>query len=111
VANIRVFHLKGREKMLTPKMKRRIKRELSAEKPTIWVGKEGVAPRIVNEVSRQLDKKEMVKARILKSALKNEDAKNVASKIAQQTSSTLIDIRGHTFILYKRRKKKSEKSL
>jgi RNA-binding protein YhbY len=53
----------------------------------------------------------MVKARILKSALKNEDAKNVASKIAQQTSSTLIDIRGHTFILYKRRKKKSEKSL
>jgi len=111
VANIRAFHLKGREKMLTPKMKRRIKRELSAEKPTIWVGKEGVAPRIVNEVSRQLDKKEMVKARILKSTLKNEDAKNVASKIAQQTSSTLIDIRGHTFILYKRRKKKSEKSL
>ena len=55
--------------------------------------------------------KEMVKARILKSALKNEDAKNVASKIAQQTSSTLIDIRGHTFILYKRRKKKSEKSI
>ncbi len=97
--------------MLTSKMKRRIKRELSAEKPAIWVGKEGATPRIVNEVSRQLDKREIVKARILKSALKNEEAKNVASKIAQQTSSTLIDVRGHTFILYKRRKKKSEKSL
>lgn len=97
--------------MLTPKMKRKIKRELSAERPTLWVGKEGPAPRIVNEVSRQLDKREMVKVKILKSALKSEEAKNVASKIAEQTSSTLIDVRGHTFILYRRRKRKGEKPL
>ena len=96
--------------MLTPKMKRRIKRELSAEKPTIWVGKQG-APQIVNEVSRQLDQKEMVKVKILKSALKSEIAKNVASKIAQETSSTLIDVRGHTFILYRPRRRKGEKPL
>mgnify|MGYP001065646497 CR=1 FL=1 len=97
--------------MLTPKMKRRIKRELSAEKPTIWVGKEGTAPQIVNEVSRQLDQREMVKVKVLKSALKNEMAKNIASKIAQETSSTLIDIRGHTFILYRARSRKGEKPL
>jgi len=48
----------------------------------------------------------MVKVKMLKTALKDEDAKNVASKIAQQTESTLIDVRGHTFILYKNRKKK-----
>lgn len=97
--------------MLTSKMKRRIKRELSAERPTVWVGKEGAAPRIVNEVSRQLEKREMVKIKILKSALKSEEAKNVASKIAEQTSSTLVDVRGHTFILYRRRKGKGEKPL
>ena len=91
--------------MITPKMKRRIKRELSVEKPTIWVGKEGAAPRIVNEISRQLEKREIVKVRILKSALKDEEAKSVASKIAQQTDSTLIEVRGHTLLLYKRRKK------
>ena len=91
--------------MITPKMKRRIKRELSAEKPTIWVGKEGATPQIVNEISRQLEKREMVKVRILKSALKDEEAKSVASKIAEQTSSTLIEVRGHTLILYKRRKR------
>ncbi|NIR86730.1 YhbY family RNA-binding protein [Candidatus Bathyarchaeota archaeon] len=96
--------------MLTSKMKRRIKRELSAEKPTIWVGKQG-ALQIVNEVSKQLDQREMVKVRILKSALKNETAKNVASKIAQKTSSTLIDVRGHTFILYRRRRRRGEKPL
>ncbi|MDH5532175.1 MAG: YhbY family RNA-binding protein [Candidatus Bathyarchaeota archaeon] len=96
--------------MLTPKMKRRIKRELSAERPTIWVGKQG-ACQIVNEVSRQLDQREMVKVKILKNALKNDIAKNVASKIAQKTSSTLIEVRGHTFILYRHRRRKSEKPL
>ena len=94
------------EKVITPKMKRRIKRELSAEKPTVWVGKEGATPQIVNEISRQLDKKEIVKAKILRSALQDEEAKSVASKIAQQTSSSLIEVRGHTFLLYKRRKKR-----
>jgi len=87
-------------------MKRRIKRELSMEKPTIWVGKEGATPQIMEEISRQLDKREMVKIRVLKSALKEEEAKSIASKIAQQTSSTLIEVRGHTFMLYKRRKRK-----
>jgi RNA-binding protein len=94
------------EKVITPKMKRRIKRELSAEKPTVWVGKEGATQQIVNEISRQLDKREIVKAKILKSALKDEEAKSVASKIAKQTDSSLIEVRGHTFLLYKRRKKR-----
>ena len=97
--------------MITPKMKRRIKRELGAEKPTIWVGKEGATPKIINEVSRQLEKKEMVKVRILKSALREEEAKDLASKIAEQTESTLVEVRGHTLLLYKPRKREGEKSL
>lgn len=92
--------------MITPRMKRRIKNELSAEKPTIWIGKEGTSPQIFNEISRQLEKREMVKVKVLKSALKEEETKKIASKIAQQTESTLIDVRGHTIILYKPRKRK-----
>ena len=85
-------------------MKRRIKRELSAEKPTVWVGKEGATPQIMNEIGRQLDQRKMVKAKILKTALQNEEARDIASKIANQTESSLIEVRGHTFILYKRKK-------
>jgi len=92
--------------MITSKMKRRIKRELNVEKPTVWIGKEGATPQILNEISRQLDKKKMVKVKMLKTALKDEDAKNIASKIAQQTESVLIDVRGHTFILYKNKETK-----
>ena len=95
--------------MITPRMKRRIKSELSPEKPTIWIGKEGTSSQILNEISRQLDKREMVKVRVHKSALKEEETQMIASKIAQQTESILIDVRGHTIILYKRRKRKGEK--
>jgi len=92
--------------VLTPKMKRRIKRALSAERPTVWVGKEGATTQIINEISKQLDTREMIKAKILKTALKDEETKNIATKIANQTESLLIEVRGHTFLLYKRKKKK-----
>ena len=97
--------------MITPKMKRRIKRALSAERPTVWVGKEGATTQIINEISKQLDTREMIKAKILKTALKDEESKNIATKIAQQTDSLLIEVRGHTFLLYKRKQKKRVKSL
>lgn len=94
--------------MITPSMRRRIKRELSGERPTVWVGKEGATPKNVKEILRQLEKREMVKVKILKSALKEEETRGIASKISQQTGSTLIDIRGHILILYKPRKKKKQ---
>ena len=94
------------EAVITPKMKRRIKRKLGAEKPTVWVGKEGATTQIINEIAKQLDKREMIKAKILKTALKDEEAKNIATKIAQQTESQLIEVRGHTFLLYKKKAKK-----
>jgi RNA-binding protein len=94
------------EAVITPKLKRRIKYKLSAEKPTVWVGKEGSTTQILHEISKQLDKREMIKAKILKSALQNEEAKNIAAKVAEQTEAQLIEVRGHTFLLYKRKKKK-----
>jgi len=92
--------------MITSGMRRRIKSELSPEKPTIWIGKEGASSQILNEISRQLEKREMVKVKVLKTALKEEEIKEIASKVAQQTESTLIDVRGHTIILYRPRKRK-----
>ena len=90
---------------LTAGMKRRIKRELSDEKPTIWIGKNRVSEELLKEIKKQLDKKEMVKVKILKSALEGDEAKKIASRTAEQTEASLVDVRGHTFMLYRRRKK------
>jgi RNA-binding protein len=91
-------------------MRRRIKRRLSGEKPTIWVGKNGVTQEILKEIEKQLDKNEMVKVKILKSALVNEKAKAMALKITEQAEALLVEVRGHTFMLYKKRKPKDKRS-
>ncbi|MEM2916956.1 MAG: YhbY family RNA-binding protein [Candidatus Bathyarchaeia archaeon] len=87
-------------------MKRRIKHELSSEKPTIWIGKGGITSQVTSEIDRQLNQKEIVKVKILKTALHEEETKTLASKIAHETSATLIEVRGHTFMLYRKRKPK-----
>jgi len=90
---------------LTARMKRRIKRRLGEERPTIWIGKNGASQESLKEIEKQLEKKKMVKIKILKSALEEDEAKEIASRIAEQTGASLVEVRGHTFMLYKRRKK------
>jgi len=91
--------------MITPKMKRRIKRELSDKEPTVWIGKNRVSQEVLAEIDGRLERAEIVKARILKTALGENNAKAIATKIAQQTESILVEVRGHTFMLYRKKKK------
>jgi len=94
--------------MLSNKIKRSIKQNVTAEKPTVWVGKEGSTEKVVNEINRRLEQRGVVKAKILQTGLKNEEARDIAAKIANQTGAILIDVRGHTFVLYKKRKGKRQ---
>jgi len=86
-------------------MKRHVKYKLKDEKPTIWIGKTGLTSQLSSEIENQLEKKKMLKIRILKSALENESAQAIALKAAEQTSAALVEVRGHVFILYRRHKK------
>lgn len=98
--------IKQGKTVLTPKMKSRIKRKISGESPTVWVGKEGITIQIITEIKKQLDSREIIKVKIQKNALGDEDTRNIATKISQKTESELVEIRGHTFILYKHKSKK-----
>jgi len=90
---------------ITAGKKRFVKRMLTEAQPTIWIGKSGVSETMLKEVEKQLDKNKMVKVRILESALAENNAKQIALKVAEQTESSLVEVRGHIFMLYKRRKK------
>jgi len=90
---------------MTARIKRRVKHELATENPTIWIGKDGKTVEMISEIDRQLQIKEMVKIRILNTALKEEKAENLALQVAEQTNSILVEVRGHTFMLYRHRKK------
>jgi RNA-binding protein len=86
-------------------MKRHVRHELKDEKPTVWVGKDGLTPQLSSEIENQLEKKKMLKIKILKSALQQDTAQTIASKAAEQTGASLVEVRGHVFMLYRRRKK------
>ena len=90
---------------ITTKMKRHVRHELKEEKPTIWVGKDGLTPQLSSEIENQLEKKKMLKIKILKSALQQDTAQAIASKAAEQTGASLVEVRGHVIILYRRHKK------
>ena len=58
------------------------------------------------EREKEEQRKKLIKIKILKTALKDNDAKNIALSIANQTESELIEVRGHTLILFKKKRKR-----
>ena len=91
-------------------MKRHVRHVLKDEDPTIWVGKEGLTLQLATEIEKQLQKNKMVKIRILPAALQGEvTAQSIATDAAEKTNSGLVEVRGHVFILF--RKRRAEKEL
>ena len=80
--------------------------DTSLGKPTIRIGKKGSTDSVVKEISKYLDVRKSVKVKILKSALSNEKADEIALKTAEATGSIIVQVRGHTFTLYKPKKLK-----
>lgn len=57
----------------------------------------------MRHVETQLRTRELVKLKMQKSALTATETNAVAEKVAAATGSTLVEVMGHTFTLYKRR--------
>ena len=90
---------------ITTRMKRHVRHVLKDENPTIWVGKDGLTPQLCAEIEKQLQQNKMVKVRILPAAMQGENtAETIAAKAAEQTNSALVEVRGHVFILFRKRK-------
>ncbi len=81
---------------------RRLQARSRRTNATIWIGKGGVSEELLKQVSNQLKARELVKVKIQKSALTEAETGSVAEKVAASTDSTLIEIMGHTFTLFKR---------
>jgi putative YhbY family RNA-binding protein len=92
-------------KPLTAGKKRFVKRALSKERPAVMIGKCGASDEILKEIGKQLDKNKMVKVKVLKTGLGGCEIKSLASEIAAKSESFLVEVRGHTFMLYKPRQK------
>ncbi len=73
----------------------------------VIIGKKGLYKGVLEEIKRRLKEKEVIKVRVLKSALKvtGLDRKAIAREVAKRVGAVLLDIRGRTFVLYRPGKK------
>ncbi len=90
----------------TPKKKRmsELKRRSAVMQPTVWIGRNGVTKAMLDQVSKQLDAKEMIKVKVQKGSLEDTEVATIAGKIADETDSEIVDVRGRTFTVYKQRR-------
>lgn len=71
-------------------------------KPAVRVGKQGPTEGVVEEVAKRLKRTGIVKVKVLKSCLKNYSCEDVAEKLSSYTGAAIGEIRGHTFVLFKK---------
>ena len=90
-------------------IKKKLK-ERMLERAGVNVGKRGLTESVLKEIDRRLNEDEVVKVRILKSALAVEgmdDRKKFAEVLAQKLGAEAIEVRGYTVVLYRKRKKRT----
>jgi len=64
---------------------------------TLRVGKNGVEP-VADELSKQLDDRDFVKVKFLRSALGGTTTDDEAERLADLAGTTLVETRGHTAV-------------
>ncbi len=78
-----------------------LKNKAKLLEPTIRIGKNGLTESQINEIKKQLNKKRLVKIKLLKSCIAGKDRKDIAGQIAEKTNSAIIEQVGFVFVLYK----------
>jgi RNA-binding protein len=66
---------------------------------TLRVGKSGLDP-VVDELKSQLQDRELVKVKFLRSARGGTTTEELAEELAERASAELIDTRGHTAVFH-----------
>ncbi len=77
----------------------------SSTKPLVQIGKQGVTDGVIDAIDSYLERKQTVKVRVLKTGLKERDMRDISREIVEKTGSDLVEIRGHTLVLHRRKGK------
>lgn len=85
--------------MLTGKQKRFLRAESHHEKPIFQVGKGGVTDNMVKQINEALEKRELIKIKILQNCM--EDKHVIAEEIVEETKAHLVQIIGNNLVFYK----------
>ncbi len=93
--------------MLTGKQKRFLRSEAHHLKAIFQVGKDGVNSNQVVGILEAMETQELIKVKLLESC--PDDVNTVALELSVQTKAEVVQIVGHTIVLYKQSDKKAYK--
>ncbi|MDP7180497.1 MAG: YhbY family RNA-binding protein [Candidatus Woesearchaeota archaeon] len=85
-----------------PITKKDLKEKAKTLEPVIRIGKSGLSDGTIAEIKKQLEKKKLIKIKLLKAAIKDKDKKQLANELAEKTDSLLIDRVGFVVVLRKK---------
>ena len=85
--------------MLTSKQRAELRSEANTLETTLMVGKGGVTENIIEEAARQLEARELVKGRVLETALMS--AREVSDEICEATGADGVSCVGSKFVIYR----------
>ena len=85
--------------MLTGKQKRFLRAEAHHLSPIFQVGKGGVNENMITQIKEALEVRELIKVSILQNNL--DDKHEVAEDLAAGAGAELVQLIGHTVVLYK----------
>lgn len=74
-------------------------------KPTVQVGKAGFNDQIKEELKSQLDNRELIKIKVLRSAGPSSSWKETLEEIVAEVKAELVEIKGNTAVVFKRSNK------
>ncbi|WBW95843.1 ribosome assembly RNA-binding protein YhbY [Oceanirhabdus sp. W0125-5] len=90
--------------MLNSKQRAYLRKMANTINPIFQVGKNGVEDEMLKQLDDVLEKRELIKIKILKNSFL--DAKEAASIICEELECDTVQFIGHTVVLYRESKKK-----
>ena len=90
--------------MLTSKQRAYLRSLAVNEDTILMMGKSGMSPELVKQADDALEKRELIKGRVLPESSRM-TSREAAEAIAQETGSDVVQVIGSRFVLYRKKKK------
>jgi RNA-binding protein len=68
--------------------------------PAVMVGKDGLSPGVLQDAETQLKSRKLIKVKI-QTKMDREDVRATAQRMADETGSRLLQVKGRTFLLHR----------
>ena len=90
--------------MLTSKQRAYLRSLAENEDTILMMGKSGMSPELAKQADDALEKRELIKGRVLPESSPM-TSREAAEELARQTNSEVVQVIGSRFVLYRKKKK------